>query len=536
LGACSITTGSVSFTGAGTCVIDANQAGNASYNPAGQQQQTITVNSASLLNQTIAFTSLNPSPVTVGATAYVPAATGGASGNPVVFTIDASSTLGACSITTGSVSFTGAGTCVIDANQAGNASYNPAGQQQQTITVNSASLLNQTIAFTSLNPSPVTVGATAYVPAATGGASGNPVVFTIDASSTLGACSITTGSVSFTGAGTCVIDANQAGNASYNPAGQQQQTITVNSASLLNQTIAFTSLNPSPVTVGATAYVPAATGGASGNPVVFTIDASSTLGACSITTGSVSFTGAGTCVIDANQAGNASYNPAGQQQQTITVNSASLLNQTIAFTSLNPSPVTVGATAYVPAATGGASGNPVVFTIDASSTLGACSITTGSVSFTGAGTCVIDANQAGNASYNPAGQQQQTITVNSASLLNQTIAFTSLNPSPVTVGATAYVPAATGGASGNPVVFTIDASSAFGACSITTGSVSFTGAGTCVIDANQAGNSSYNPAGQQQQTITVNSASLLNQTIAFTSLNPSPVTVGATAYVPAATG
>ena len=40
---CSISSGTVSFIGAGTCVIDADQAGNANYDPAAQQRQSFTV-------------------------------------------------------------------------------------------------------------------------------------------------------------------------------------------------------------------------------------------------------------------------------------------------------------------------------------------------------------------------------------------------------------------------------------------------------------------------------------------------------------
>ena len=87
--------------------------------------------------------------------------------------------------------------------------------------------------------------------------------------------------------------------------------------------------------------------------------------------------------------------------------------------------------------------------------------------------------------------------------LTQTITFTS-SPSPAAVGGR-YTPTATGGGSGNPVVFNIDSSSGAGVCSFdsSTTTVSFTGAGTCVIDANQAGDSHYFPARQQQQSVTV---------------------------------
>ena len=86
-------------------------------------------------------------------------------------------------------------------------------------------------------------------------------------------------------------------------------------------------------------------------------------------------------------------------------------SQTITFTSTAPSAVVVGGPGDTVTATGGASGNPVTFSIDASLTSG-CSLSGSTVSFGGPpGTCVIDANQAGNASYSPAAQAQQSFPV-----------------------------------------------------------------------------------------------------------------------------
>ena len=215
-------------------------------------------------------------------------------------------------------------------------------------------LVSQTITFGPL--SPVTYGVTPITLSATGGASGNAVVFTIDASST-GTGSISGSTLTVTGAGTIVLDANQAGNANYTAAAQVQQTLVVNKAS---QTITFGPL--SPVTYGVAPITLSATGGASGSPVVFTIDASST-GSGTITGSTLTVTGAGNIVLDANQAGNANYTAAAQVQQTLVVNKAS---QTITFGPL--SPVTFGVAPITLSATGGASGNAVVFTIDASST------------------------------------------------------------------------------------------------------------------------------------------------------------------------
>ena len=89
---------------------------------------------------------------------------------------------------------------------------------------------------------------------------------------------------------------------------------------------------------------------------------------------------------------------------------ASVVSQHIAFTTSPPAHPVVGRS-YTLAATGGASGKPVVFSIDAGSTAGACSVSRATVFFTGAGTCLIDANQAGDSRYLPAPQAQQQLTI-----------------------------------------------------------------------------------------------------------------------------
>jgi hypothetical protein len=84
----------------------------------------------------------------------------------------------------------------------------------------------------------------------------------------------------------------------------------------------------------------------------------------------------------------------------------------------------------------------------------------------------------------------------------QTINFTSSPPSNATVGGPTYTVTATGGGSANPVTFTIDPS-ASGVCTIAVAVVSLIGAGTCTIDANQAGNNFYAAAPQVQQSFAV---------------------------------
>ena len=86
----------------------------------------------------------------------------------------------------------------------------------------------------------------------------------------------------------------------------------------------------------------------------------------------------------------------------------------------------------------------------------------------------------------------------------QTISFTA--PSAGVVGQSATL-SATGGGSGNPVVFTVDGSSGAGVCNVNGTTVRYTAAGNCVIDANQAGDDSFSAAPQVRQAITVGKAS-----------------------------
>ena len=392
---CSISGGVVSFSSGGTCIIDANQAGNTDWAAAPQVQQSITVGETA---QTISFTSAPPVNITAGGANYTPTATA-TSTLGVTFSIDSSSTAGTCSISGGVVSFSSGGTCIIDANQAGNTDYFAAPQVQQSITVGETA---QTISFTSTAPSETYGSTTGYTPTATA-TSTLGVTFTIDASSTSG-CSITSGTVSFSSAvpGTCIIDANQAGNGTYSAAPQVQQVITVAKEA---QTISFTSTAPSETYGSTTGYTPTATA-TSALGVTFTIGITSST-VCSISGGVVSFSSGGTCIIDANQAGNADYSVAPQVQQLVTINKEP---QTIVFTSSPSSTAVVGGAGYTPTATA-TSALGAAFTIDSTSTSGTCSITSGAVLFLKPGTCIIDANQAGNSDYLAAPQVQQSFGV-----------------------------------------------------------------------------------------------------------------------------
>ena len=94
-----------------------------------------------------------------------------------------------------------------------------------------------------------------------------------------------------------------------------------------------------------------------------------------------------------------------------------------------------------------------------------------------------------------------TLTVTQAP---QTISFSP--PTSASVGGPPTTLSATGGGSGNPVTFSVDPSSGSEVCSLSGpdgATVSYTATGTCVIDANQAGNGDYSAAPQVSASITV---------------------------------
>ncbi len=86
-------------------------------------------------------------------------------------------------------------------------------------------------------------------------------------------------------------------------------------------------------------------------------------------------------------------------------------SQTVSFTTTAPTTADAGTTYDANALA--SSTLAVAYSIDSSSTPGACSVkaTSGVVSFLAAGTCTVDVNQSGDGNYNAAPQAQQTINV-----------------------------------------------------------------------------------------------------------------------------
>ncbi len=283
------------------------------------------------------------------------------------------------------------------ASSSGSATVSGVGQalipQHLTFTAPTAS---ESVAY---GVAPITVTAT------TDSASGIPVVVTIDGASTPGAGTLTAGVLTVNSAGTIILDANEAGDGvTYAAANQVQITITVTQ---LPQAITFTNPTASETIAYNTNTIDVtATGGLSGNPVTFSVTGPATLGGSDGAT--LTLTGPGSVVVTANQLGNTNYSDAPAATLTITVTQAA---QAITFT--NPAAsetIPYSAIPIVLAATGGASGNSVLFSVTGPATLAADGVT---LTLTGVGSVVVTANQAGNANYSAAPAASLTITVSS---------------------------------------------------------------------------------------------------------------------------
>ncbi|HEY2537288.1 MAG TPA: beta-propeller fold lactonase family protein, partial [Solirubrobacteraceae bacterium] len=485
----------VSFLAAGTCTIKAAQTGNTNWNAAPPVEQSFTIAKGS---QTITFTKPPDAGFAEGSTTVEATAS---SGLPVSFN---SKTTGVCTIVSETVTFHAAGTCRIEATQAGSTNWNAAPPVEQSFTIAKS---NQAITFNGptekrLDQTPVTVTATAT--------SSLAVSFE---SKTTGVCTVSGTTVTLRTTGTCTIAATQAGSANWNAATPVEQSFAVAKG---NQTIAFEGLpaskrlDESPITLKAKA--------SSGLPVTFE---SQTTGTCT-TSGSsgetVTFQAAGTCTIKASQAGSTEWNPT-TEEQSFTITKG---NQTISFVkppsaSFNEGSTTIEATA--------SSGLPVTFE---SKTPGICTVSGISgekVNFVTAGTCNIKASQAGNTEWNAAPAVEQSFTIAKGS---QTITFT--KPADKSFGENSTTLTATA-SSGLTVTFESQTTSVCATSGINGEKVSFLAAGTCTIKATQTGSTNWNAAPPIEQSFTIAKG---NQTITFNGptekrLDQTPVTLTATA-------
>jgi hypothetical protein len=410
---------------------------------------------------------LGNAPLSLTATASSGLPVSFASNSPAICTVSGTPTSGY------SVTLLATGTCSIVATQAGNSIYAAATPVSQSFAVNAAGLTAQTITFAT--PATQTVGTPLTLTASA--TSGLTVSF---ASTTQTVCTVSGSTAAFLSAGTCTINATQAGNSIYAAATPVSQSFAVNAAGLTAQIITFAT--PATQTVGTPLRLTASA--TSGLAVSF---ASNTQTVCTVSGTTATFLAAGTCTINATQAGNSTYAAATPVARSFEVNAAGLTAQTITFAT--PATQTVGTPLTLTATA--TSGLAVSF---ASNTQTVCTVSGTTATFLAAGTCTINATQAGNSIYAAATPVSQSFAVNAAGLTAQTITFDPIPPQNLGMSAVSFTITATA-SSGLPVTYTVLTDSV---CSVTVtngvATVTLFDQGTCTIQADQPGNSTYTAA------------------------------------------
>ena len=353
----------------GTVTLYANQAGDSNYNPAAEGTRIFDVTKS---NQNISFPAIDDVAYYNGLTKTLDAvASSGLSVNYVVLS-------GPATVSGNILTITGAGTISVRADQPGNAAYNAAASVLQTFTVSKGT---QTItinvpAGTIDNTTPITATST----------SGLPVTLTLGVGSDATALTgipggtYTLSGVGTVGSGFVDIVGNQAGDANFLPAAQVIQNIIL---SKTNQTITF---NP----ITDQTYSPTLT-------VSLTATASSSLavsytlisGPATLAGNVLTITGVGTVIIEANQAGDATYNPAPVvTQQFEVIKATPVINQADIVKTVGDSPFTITPTSVSTGSFSFISGDDDIYTMSGNT-----------VTIVGAGVTILDITQQPSANY-----------------------------------------------------------------------------------------------------------------------------------------
>ncbi|WP_264915043.1 beta strand repeat-containing protein, partial [Shewanella xiamenensis] len=426
-GVCTVSGVALTFVSAGTCTIDADQAGNSATNAATTVTQSFTVNAVVPDAPTIGTATAGDAEATVTFTA--PASTGGASILAGGYTVTASP---------GGATGTGSGSPVTVTGLTNGVSYtftvtatNSAGTGAASAASNSITPASpQTITFN--NPGAQTFGTTPTLTASSSAGGGYVVTFT---SSTPGVCTVSGTTLTFVTAGTCTINANQAGDAAYLAASQVSQSFVVNPIVPTAPTSVVATAGDTQASV---AFVPPANNGGSNvlgyvvsvtpNDVLPVSGTNSPIVVSGLTNG-VTYT----FTVEAENA--VGFGPASSASNPITPKAI----QTITF--LNPGDQNFGTSPTLTATTDATGGLIPTFT---SSTPAVCTITSdGVLTFVATGMCTINADQMGNASYLAATQVSRSFSVNAVVPSAPTIGTATAGNAQATVSFSA--PAFTGG-------------------------------------------------------------------------------------------
>jgi hypothetical protein len=515
---CSVAKNKLTFSGSGDCVVIASAIANDMYTSA-LTNKTFTAELAS--------TSISWSPTTAVSTTDIIDLDGASPVNGEG-AITYSTTSQTCVVSSGKLSFTGAGDCVVTASASETTMYAAASIEKTFV----AEAAPQTIAW---NPDTSKVATESVVLSGATNTGDGLVRY----STTSDICEVTNGILTFTDAGDCIVTATAEGSAMYLSASvsatfkaRAEVIVTFERNIIEMTTLATVSVKPEGAkvtftgtygcsdagfpsgptggnfqivmhtpnsdcwieTIGTNLYLGLFLAGVpyqevtwSPNTSVLTTDVVALTGVsssgdgivtfktmsenCSIVQGSLSFSGAGNCVVTAVASGTKNY----QIGSTTRVFSVGLVPASVQW-----SPETVAKTTDVVELSGAQSDSGGFVSYKSSDD--SCFVMGTSLHFSGAGDCVVTASAGETAMYSAA----STTATFSVSLSKQSVVW-----SPDTAVSTTDVVQLSGAQSDSGVVVFSTSDSI---CSVTAGALSFSGAGDCVVTASAGETAMYSAA------------------------------------------
>lgn len=244
--------------------------------------------------------------------------------------------------------------------------------------------------------------------------------------------------------------------------------------------------NQAPLTVTSTTGtlgtpLPLTTSGGSGVGAVTYTTTNGTATGCAITAGKLSATTTGTCMVTATKGQDSSYNAVSSLATAVTIRPA---QSTITVTSTSG----VFATPLTLTSTGGSGTGNVTYTTT-NGTASGCAVTSGNLSSTSAGTCLVTATKAGDGDYDAASSTATTVSIAKAP---RTLSFGATTSYTLAYGSTQTVVATPdAGVGSGAITYSISSGTA---CSVgsSTGIISVTAStGSCVVSASIAESTSY---------------------------------------------
>ncbi len=461
---CSVSGTTVTAASAGTCTIQVSKAGDTSYTAASTQFDLVVTAGATAQ---AAFTA-TPSPATIFIQDSASIMRSGGSGTGgYVATLTAGEAY--CTLL-GSTTVVGKapGVCTVSVTKAGDATYQPA-----TATFNLTvrpKLLPQAPLSLIATPAALSAGGSAQIDASGGSGTG---VLSLAVSG--GGCTLTGSTLATTAlASSCIVTATKAGDADYLSA---TTSVTVPVSRGAAEQVALTaSASPSTIAVGGTTTL-SARGGSTAQAVTFAVTTGGAV--CSIAGSTLTGLSAGTCTVTATRPGDATFGPV-STTLAIDVTAGQAAQAALSAFSV---PSNINATTPGDLrASGGSGAGAVSFAVTGGT--GRCALSGTTLNAESAGTCIITATKAGDATYKPA-TATATVTVVA---LPQAALSAGVTPSTIAVGSSAAISVSGGTGSG---AFDYAVLSGGLSCAVNGPVVTGTGAGSCLLRVTKRGDGLY---------------------------------------------